>query len=113
MVSYSDVIALMRGAKAVLNPSLFEGWSTTVEEARALGVPLILSDIAVHREQMGNKAHYFHPDSPKELATVIGQHRASVGASMASRETEATTNTKRLRDFASNLENIFLQAIHP
>ena len=49
MVPYLEVIALMRGATAVLNPSLFEGWSTTVEEARALGVPLILSDIAVHR----------------------------------------------------------------
>lgn len=113
MVSYSDVIALMRGAQAVLNPSLFEGWSTTVEEARALGIPLILSDIAVHREQMGNTAHYFQPNSPKELAGIIKEHRVAREPSMGSHPAEASHNTKQLHDFASNLETTFLQAIHP
>jgi glycosyltransferase involved in cell wall biosynthesis len=50
-IPYAEMTAIMRGARAVLNPSRFEGWSTTVEEAKALGVPLLLSDIPVHREQ--------------------------------------------------------------
>lgn len=71
MVPYRDVIALMRAASAVLNPSFLEGWSTTVEEARALGVPLVLSDIPVHREQMDGSAHFFSAVSPHGLAEAL------------------------------------------
>lgn len=35
----------------IVNPSKFEGWSTTVEEGKASGKPLALSDLSVHREQ--------------------------------------------------------------
>lgn len=41
---------LMRGAAAVLCPSLAEGFGLPVLEANALGVPTIASDIAAHRE---------------------------------------------------------------
>ena len=51
VIPYKDVLGLMRAAVAVINPSVMEGWSTTVEEAKSLGLPLILSDIPVHREQ--------------------------------------------------------------
>ncbi len=71
MVPYEHLIALLRGAKALLNPSLFEGWSTTVEEARSLGVPMLLSDIPVHREQMGDGAEYFDPRDPESLAAAL------------------------------------------
>ena len=59
MIPHDHLMALMCASDAVLNPSLSEGWSTTVEEARSLGVPLILSDLAVHREQAGAEAVYF------------------------------------------------------
>ncbi len=36
---------------ALINPSQFEGWSTTVEEAKSLGVKMLLSDLEVHKEQ--------------------------------------------------------------
>lgn len=42
--------ALIRGARALLAPSLVEGFSLPVAEALALGTPVIASDIAVHRE---------------------------------------------------------------
>jgi len=51
VIPYPHIAPLMRESRAVINPSMFEGWSTTVEEAKALGVPLILSGIDVHREQ--------------------------------------------------------------
>lgn len=44
-------IQLMRRCVAVVQPSLFEGWSTVVEDAKTLGKPIILSDLAVHEEQ--------------------------------------------------------------
>jgi glycosyltransferase involved in cell wall biosynthesis len=68
LVPRAHVIALMRACDAMINPSLFEGWSTTVEESRALGVPIILSDLPVLREQMGDLASYFDPFSITDLA---------------------------------------------
>jgi len=50
---------------------LFEGWSTTVEEARAMGAPMVLSDLDVHREQMGEQATYFDRYSAQSLADAL------------------------------------------
>ena len=71
MIPSRDLAALMQACTALVNPSRYEGWSTTVEEARSAGVPLILSDLAVHREQAGDKASYFSADDPAELADAI------------------------------------------
>ena len=70
-IPYSHIMPLMRASTAVLNPSLFEGWSTTVEEAKALGVPLLLSDLRVHREQAPAGTRFFDPDSAEEMAAVL------------------------------------------
>lgn len=71
LVPRSHVISLMRTCTALINPSYFEGWSSTVEESRTLGIPLLLSDIAVHREQMREVATYFDPDDAKDLAVKL------------------------------------------
>lgn len=71
LIPYPHLMALMRSCTALLNPSLFEGWSTTVEEARALGTPMILSDLEVHREQMGDQAFYFERHSAQSLASAL------------------------------------------
>ncbi len=72
LVDYSDVIALMVASHALVNPSLFEGWSTTVEEAKASNKRLVLSDLRVHREQAEEwGAKYFDPHSPEDLAGVL------------------------------------------
>jgi len=67
-VPVEDLVGLMRHAHAVVQPSLFEGWSTSVEEARCLGKATILSGIAVHREQASPFARYFDPHDPEALA---------------------------------------------
>lgn len=54
-----------------MQPSLFEGWSSFVEEARALGLPALLSDIPVHREQNPPGAKYFDPHDPEQLAGLL------------------------------------------
>jgi glycosyltransferase involved in cell wall biosynthesis len=65
----SDQLGLMGEAIGVIQPSLFEGWSTVVEDAKALGVPLVVSDIEVHREQLVHypAAHFFAPESQSAL----------------------------------------------
>ena len=39
MIPHEHIPALMRSCAALINPSTFEGWSTTVEEAKAMGTP--------------------------------------------------------------------------
>jgi glycosyltransferase involved in cell wall biosynthesis len=64
---YEDLLGLMAHSIALVNPSLFEGWSSTVEEGKALGKRLILSDIPVHREQSEDAA-FFAPGDADALA---------------------------------------------
>lgn len=63
-----DQLVLMKNAQAVIQPSLFEGWSTVVEDAKALNQTLIVSNIAVHKEQLGDKGYYFQPSNYDELS---------------------------------------------
>lgn len=71
LIPYGHISALMQCSAALINPSLFEGWSTVVEEARLLGTPMILSDLDVHKEQMGDAAIYFERHSAQSLADCI------------------------------------------
>lgn len=71
VVPFSELVALMRESVAVINPSRFEGWSTTVEEAKSLGKRVLLSDIAVHREQAPLRAHYFPVSDERALARML------------------------------------------
>jgi len=66
-----DQIQLIRSCLAVVQPSLFEGWSTIVEEAHCLGKSLILSDIPVHREQHPPLTTYFNPRDAPSLAAQL------------------------------------------
>ncbi|TLG77625.1 glycosyltransferase [Methylocystis sp. B8] len=68
VVPYQDLMSLMRHAVAVINPSKFEGWSTTVEEAKSMGKAIVLSDIPVHREQAPDRAAFFPADDARSLA---------------------------------------------
>lgn len=70
LIPYDDVLGLIATANAMLNPSLFEGWSTPVEEAKALGARLLLSDIRIHREQ-APAAQFFAVDDPAGLADCL------------------------------------------
>jgi glycosyltransferase involved in cell wall biosynthesis len=103
MIPYPHVASLMRASAAMLNPSLFEGWSTTVEEAKALGTPMLLSNLDVHREQMGEEAVYFDRHSAQSLADALD---AFVPLSEAQREqrSEAAREAahQRVKRFAQN-----------
>jgi glycosyltransferase involved in cell wall biosynthesis len=68
LIPISHVYALLRTCSALINPSRFEGWSTSVEEAKSFGVPMILSDLDVHREQTAGISRYFGTDDPTTLA---------------------------------------------
>jgi glycosyltransferase involved in cell wall biosynthesis len=73
LVPYEDVPTLMQHCVASINPSLFEGWSTTVEESKAAGKKILLSDIGVHREQAPERGLFFDPDRPETLADLMDE----------------------------------------
>lgn len=71
LIDRTDQIEIFRHAAAVIQPSLFEGWSTVVEDARAIGRPIFLSDIPVHREQSPDRCIYFSAKSDEEVAQLL------------------------------------------
>lgn len=71
LMDRSEQIALMQGARAVIQPSLFEGWSTVCEDAMSLGVPLVLSDLKVNKEQVGDNGIFFNPNQHLELSNIL------------------------------------------
>jgi glycosyltransferase involved in cell wall biosynthesis len=64
-------IQLIRSSLSIVQPSLFEGWSTIVEDARCFGKRIALSNISVHLEQNPPKAFFFEKNSAEQLATIL------------------------------------------
>ena len=73
LIDRADQVQLMRRSVAVVQPSLCEGWSTVVEDARMLGKNTVLSDLEVHCEQNPPGAVYFERESAASLAEALGQ----------------------------------------
>lgn len=72
LVPRDVVFALMRQGVCVLNPSLFEGYGLSVEEARSVGTRLLVSDIPAHREHNPPQATFFDPLDCEALAAELG-----------------------------------------
>jgi glycosyltransferase involved in cell wall biosynthesis len=62
---------LYEHAKALIAPSLYEGFGIPNLEAMAMGCPLICSDIPVYREICGAAAVYFDPNDKVSFSNAI------------------------------------------
>ena len=71
IIEYNDVLKLMKFSISLINPSLFEGWSSTIEEAKVIGTRIILSKINVHLEQAPENCFYFNPNDELELYNIM------------------------------------------
>ncbi len=74
MIPKHDQIGLMRKARAVLQPTLFEGGpgGGSVYDALSLGTPVIVSDIPVNRELIGQEnVTFFRSRDPEDLSRVM------------------------------------------
>ncbi len=109
MIPLSHVYALLRACTALINPSRSEGWSTTVEEAKSFGVPMILSDLEVHREQAAASASYFGTDDPATLAGYL--MRASQDSGAPSIRSLVPGHDDRVAAFAAEFANTVHHAI--
>jgi glycosyltransferase involved in cell wall biosynthesis len=70
-VPREDLVSFLQTATAVIQPSRFEGWNTTLQDAKAIGCPVLVSDLAVHREQCPKALGFFPPDNAGALADLI------------------------------------------
>ncbi len=113
MVPHEDLMGLMAHAVAVINPSLFEGWSTTVEEARSMGKRIVLSDIPTHREQAPARGLFFDPADPGALATLLWHAWNETDPDVESRAMRAAENElpARRQRFAIAYEEIALALV--
>lgn len=73
VIPREHVIALMRRSVCVVNPSLFEGYGLSVDEARSFGKPALASDIPAHREQRYPLADYFDPRNVHDFAEKLAK----------------------------------------
>ena len=71
IISRSEQLELMKHSQAVLQPSLFEGWSTVIEDAKSLQVPVVASNLKVNIEQLGKDGVYFDPHDSDELVKIL------------------------------------------
>lgn len=96
-----EQLQLMNNSLAIIQPSLFEGWSTVVEDSKVLNHLIIVSDISIHREQIKNNCIFFDPKSALDLSTKIEY--------VLSNTTQIDKNDydKFILDFANKFVDIF------
>lgn len=104
LIPYSDVYSLIQFSIAVINPSLFEGWSSTVEECKSVGKNMILSNIEVHKEQYPN-ATFFSKDDFNELANVLKNYL------LKNTEKKIASLEERTQQFAQTYHNIITKVL--
>ena len=71
IIPRDEQMQLMNYCQAVLQPSLFEGWSTVIEDAISIQVPVVASNLKVNIEQLKENGKYFDPHNADELANIL------------------------------------------
>ena len=79
-IPFAHLSGLMRYTTAFLNPSQFEGWSTSVEEAKSMGKQVVLSDIPVHQEQNPGRGFFFSSNNASSLADAMAAANTAFSA---------------------------------
>jgi len=78
-VSFPMLVSLIRGARAVLFPSLYEGFGLPVLEAMLLGTPVVTSRASSLPEIAGDAALYVDPYDVDDIAEAIKTITADAG----------------------------------
>jgi glycosyltransferase involved in cell wall biosynthesis len=95
-VSYASLHHVYRACDLYVTPAYAETFAHPLVEAMASNLPVIASDLAVHREICGEAARYFPRFSPEILAEQIIQASQSPEQLTAMRE----MGQRRSRDFS-------------
>lgn len=98
-----EQLCLMKNAKLLIQPSKFEGWGCSVEDAKVMGKNMLLSDIGVHREQQYAKSILFPQDDSNALAQLIMKNFESAEKYDSAYGSHYTM--EKARQYSSELQN--------
>lgn len=70
-IPFADFLAIYRGAKVFVYPSIFEGFGIPILEAMCMGVPVVTSTGSCFEETGGEAALYADPNNPTEIGERI------------------------------------------
>ncbi len=102
-----EQLLLIKNARGVIQPSLFEGWSTVVEDSKALNKLMIVSDLKVLREQVTRNAYFFNPLNEHDLAAILEQI-------ITQKQTaEPVDYTENIEQYKNDLIRLFSLAAQP
>ena len=90
IVPFEVLVSLILHSIALINPSKSEGWSNTIEQAKALGKKVIASKIPTHLEQKSNNFYFFNYNSEKQLSKLLHHN---------------SKKFKKVRNFSINKKN--------
>jgi glycosyltransferase involved in cell wall biosynthesis len=76
-IPYRSLHHLYRACHIYVSPSYAESFAHPLIESMSSGLPVVASDLPVHREICGDAALYFSRFSPEELAEKVMQIQAS------------------------------------
>jgi glycosyltransferase involved in cell wall biosynthesis len=99
-IDRNEQLSLMNNCISVIQPSLFEGWSSVVEDAKSLGKFIIISDTPVHREQATDNMCFFNPHDELQLSKLLDFYSKNIPPNIKS------NYDTFILDFAANFMNI-------
>jgi glycosyltransferase involved in cell wall biosynthesis len=95
-VPYTRLHHVYRSSDIYVTPAYTETFAHPLVEAMASALPIVASDLAVHREICGKAALYFQPFSAEELAAQV----VSLAQDAVKRQGLAEEAQRRVRDFS-------------
>ena len=112
VIPYIDMVSLMYYSIALINPSKSEGWSNTVEQAKAMNKKIILSNIDVHIEQRDKNCIFFKPNNFKQLNIILNKEFIKFKKNKNNFVKRYDNKNKLLKDsFISNYQSSILKLL--
>ena len=112
-VGYDELMALMRDSVAVINPSLFEGWSTTVEEAKSSANACCSQTSPSTAGERRRATAFSPPTTHRALAAMLGEAWESEDAEEEKRGVRRKLLAplpERMRAFGRTYQEIVVEA---
>ncbi|MCW8830984.1 MAG: glycosyltransferase, partial [Gammaproteobacteria bacterium] len=100
----NDQLAIMKNARLVIQPSLFEGWSTVIEDAKSMSQYVLASDIDTHQEQLLENGELFPANDYQVLSGLMEKY---VSVEPPRLKLDYTVNQRQFaKDFIKVIDNI-------
>lgn len=103
LIERQEQLILIQESLGLIQPSLYEGWNSSIEEAKCLNVPVVASDIKVHREQLkGDDNYIFDKSDPMDLITKL---ELLIGSELKSNSFSKNKMQKTLKEQIDSIIN--------